>query len=104
MTHEHWHLRLSEIGEMKDDRPCCSQCGKPTILYAFRGQKQPKEDEAYRLRVRNLIAEFELGGYDTYNEDMSTAIAVAEIMAVEGDKPHLQQLLTHHMERIAAAG
>lgn len=81
----------------------CPTCGKKTTLYAFRGQKQPKGDEAYRLRIRDLVAEFQMGGYDTYERDADVAVAVAEIMAVEGEKPHLQRLLAHHMERITAA-
>lgn len=86
-----------------DDRPCCHTCGKPTTLYAFRGQKPPREDEAYRMRIKNLIAEFSIEGYDTYDRDTEVCIAMAKLMAVEGTKPHLEQLLSFHAERIAAA-
>lgn len=85
----------------------CHTCGKPTTLYAFRGAKPThthlKEKEAYRLRVMNLVAEFQLGGYATYEKDRDTACALATIMAVEGEKPHLARLLAFHMERITAA-
>jgi hypothetical protein len=91
----------------KKDACHCETCGKPTTLYAFRGTKQPRatqdEKDAYRKRVMNLVAEFQLGGYATYQTDQDTACAVATIMANEGDKPHLQRLLAFHMERIAAA-
>lgn len=82
---------------------CCPTCGKPSTLYALRGVKPAKEDEAYRKRIRNLIARFELEGYDTYDEDLSVACALAQIMAVEGEKLHLHQLLDRHAERIIAS-
>jgi hypothetical protein len=85
----------------------CPTCGKPTTLYAWRDAKPTRtplaEKEAYRRRVMNLVAEFQLGGYTTYEKDTDTACALATIMAAEGEKPHLQRLLAFHMERIAAA-
>lgn len=85
----------------------CPTCGKPTTLYALRDTKQPRqsltEKEAYRRRVMNLVAEFQLGGYDTYEKDTDVACALAQLMSVNGDKPHLQRMLAFHMERIAAA-
>jgi hypothetical protein len=87
---------------MNRETPCCPCCGKPTTLYAFRGQPWPKEDEAYRLRIKNLAAEFQMGGYNTYDRDVSVAVAVAQLMVVEGTKPHLERLLAFHVERIAA--
>lgn len=83
--------------------PCCPTCGKHTTLYAFRELKPQRESEAYRKRIRNLIAQFELDGYETYERDMGVSCAVAQIMAVEGTKPHLEALLATHMERITAA-
>ena len=82
---------------------CCPTCGKSTTLYAWRNFPPQKESDAYRKRIRNLIAQFQLEGYDTYERDLSTACAVAQIMAAEGEKPHLQQILSLHMERIIAA-
>lgn len=86
------------------NKPCaCPTCGKPTTLYQWRDQKPVKESDAYRLRIRNLIAQFELEGYDTYDRDMGVACAVAQIMATTGSKPHLEAILAHHMERIIAS-
>lgn len=81
----------------------CPTCGKPTILYAFRDSKPQRQSEAYRKRIRNLIALFELEGYATYDEDLATACAVSQIMAVEGQSDHMNLILRTHMERIAAA-
>ena len=89
---------------MKPTPPCCPTCGKRTILYAFRGQKQPPESASYRARIKDLIAEFQLDGYKTREEDISVACAVAQIMAVEGEQPHLQRILAHHAERVIASG
>jgi hypothetical protein len=83
--------------------PHCPTCGKATILYAWRDLKPIKEDEAYRLRIKNLVAEFQLGGYDTYEEDLDLSVAIAQIMSVAGESGHMQRLLAHHMERITAA-
>lgn len=84
--------------------PCaCPTCGKPTTLYALRGIEPAEESDAYRKRIKNLVARFELEGYDTYDRDVSVACAVAQIMAVGGEKPHLQQALSTHMERIIAS-
>lgn len=83
--------------------PHCPTCGHHTTLYQWRDLKPIKEDKAYRLRIKNLVAEFQLGGYDTGEEDFEVACAVAQIMAVEGENPHLQRLLAYHMERIAAS-
>lgn len=92
------------MSRFRNVTPCCPTCGKPTTLYAFRGQAWPKEDEAYRLRINNLVAEFKMGGYDTYEEDLAVSVAIAQIMATEGVKPHLERLLSFHMERIAGGG
>ena len=81
----------------------CPTCGHHTTLYAFRNQKPQKESDAYRKRIRNLIAQFELEGYDTYDRDLGVSCAVAQIMAVEGAKAHLQAILATHMERLIAA-
>jgi hypothetical protein len=83
--------------------PHCPTCGKATTLYAWRNLPPIKGDEAYRLRIKNLVAEFELGGYDTYDRDVDVCVAVAQLMAVRGEQPHLVQLLSWHAERIAAA-
>ena len=83
--------------------PCCPTCGKRTTLYALRGVKPAKEDDAYHKRIRDLIARFQLEGYDTYELDLDVACAAAQIMAAEGEKPHLQQTLARHMERIIAS-
>jgi len=95
--------KLKSVSAQTDPHPHCPTCGKSTTLYLWRNLKPPTESEAYRLRIKNLIAEFELGGYDTYEQDRDVAIAIAQLMAVQGEKPHLQQLLSHHAERIAAA-
>ena len=83
--------------------PCCPTCGKHTTLYALRGVKPAKEDAAYRKRIRDLIARFQLEGYSTYDYDLEVACACAVIMSYEGEKPHLQQILANHMERIIAS-
>lgn len=83
--------------------PCCPTCGKPTTLYSFGGIKPLREDAAYRKRIRNLIAQFQIGGYNTYEQDLSVSCAVAQMMAVGGAQPHLQQILSTHMERIVAS-
>jgi uncharacterized protein with von Willebrand factor type A (vWA) domain len=90
---------------------CCPTCGKSTTLYAWRNFPPQKESDAYRKRIRNMVAQFQLEGYDTYERDLSTACAVAQLMAAEGQKPpreqrnidHLQQILDMHMERIIAS-
>ena len=81
----------------------CPTCGRPTTLYAFREQKPQTETEAYRKRIKNLVAQFELEGYDTYDRDAEVACAVAQIMAVEGSQAHLENILRVHMERLTAA-
>lgn len=81
----------------------CPTCGKSTTLYAWRNLKPIKESDAYRKRIKNLVAQFQLEGYDTYERDTSTACAVAQIMAAEGEQPHLASILRTHMERIIAA-
>ena len=84
-------------------RPCCPTCGKHTTLYSF-GETTPlKDKEAYRKRLKNLIATFELEGYHTYEEDLDTACAVAQIMSVQGESDHMHRILSHHMERITAS-
>lgn len=88
---------------MKATRPCCGTCGKPSTLYGLT-TKPLKESEAYRKRIRNLIVQFQLEGYDTRDRDLEVSCAVAQIMAVEGEKDHLKQILSVHMERIIAAG
>jgi len=79
----------------------CPTCGKPSTLYGMT-TKPLKEDEAYRKRIRNLIVQFELEGYTTYERDLSVACAVAQIMSVGGESDHMQQILSHHTERIIA--
>lgn len=81
----------------------CPTCGRHTTLYALRNQKPQKESDAYRKRIKNLVAQFELEGYDTYETDLSIACSVAQIMSVEGESEHMQRLLAHHMERLTAA-
>lgn len=81
---------------------CCHVCGKPTTLYGLRA-KPMKEDDAYRKRIRDLATRFELEGYATREQDEKTAIACAEIMGIEGETPHMQQLLARHMERLIAS-
>lgn len=89
---------------MKDASRCyCPTCGKPTILYAFRGVTPLKEDEAYRARIKNLIAQFQMEGYETYEKDRDVSVAISQMMVVRGEQPHLQKLLAHHMERVIAA-
>lgn len=88
---------------MSDKPICCPTCGKPTTLYMWRNLPPIKEDAAYRKRIRNLIAQFQMGGYDTYDRDLSVSVAVAQIMAVGGSKPHLELTLANHMERIIAS-
>ncbi len=89
--------------KQKPAPPCCPTCGKSTTLYALRDVKQPKADEAYRMRIRNLVARFQLEGYDTGERDLSVACATAKIMAAQGHSDHMQRILDNHMERIIAA-
>ena len=84
-------------------RPHCGTCGKPSVLYGLTA-KPLKESEAYRMRIRNLIAQFQLEGYTTRDEDVSVSCAVAQIMAVEGESEHMMAILSVHMERIIASG
>lgn len=83
--------------------PCCPTCGKPSTLYGLRA-KPIKEDDAYRKRIRNLLARFQIEGYTTYEEDLDVAVAVVQIMSVEGESDHMQSILRQHMERIIAGG
>ena len=64
-------------------------------------QEQEKAD--YRARIRNLIILFKNEGYATYERDRDVSLAVAQIMAVEGSKPHLVAILSRSMERLIAA-
>ena len=81
----------------------CPTCGRSTTLYAWRDQKPQRLSDAYRKRIRNLVAQFELEGYTTRERDLSVSCAVAQMMAVEGHKPHLEAILATHMERLTAA-
>lgn len=85
------------------NKPCCPTCGRPSTLYGLRA-KPIKEDDAYRKRIRNLLARFQLEGYTTYDADRDTVCAVAQIMSVEGETEHMQTILRQHMERIIASG
>ena len=80
----------------------CPTCGRSTTLYAFRDQKVQRLSEAYKKRIQNLTARFELEGYTTYQRDLDVVTATAQIMSVEGEKPHLKQILDHHAERLVA--
>ena len=78
-------------------------CGRSTTLYAWRDQPGQKLSGAYKKRIQNLIARFQLEGYDTRERDADVVVSVAQIMVAEGPKDHLQQILDTHMERLVAA-
>ena len=59
--------------------------------------------EAYRARIKGWVRLFRVKGYNSRARDQDVAIALAQIMAVEGPKPHLERLLAIHMERLTAA-
>jgi hypothetical protein len=84
--------------------PCCPTCGKPTTLYAWRNLPPQKESAAYRKRIKNLVAQFQLEGYDTYERDLAVAVACAQLRAIRADDTtHLESIIATHMERIIAA-
>jgi len=98
--------RSTLANRSRRDPLCCPTCGKATSLYMWRDLTPPAQSEAYRKRIRNLIAQFQEEGYHTRGRDIDTAVAVAQLMASRQpheDVSHLQALLSRHMERIIAS-
>ena len=75
----------------------------PKAMREAERQRRIEEAAAYRQRIREWIKLFQIEGYNTRDEDTQVAAATSIIMAVDGEKPHLQRILKNHMERLAAA-
>ncbi len=71
-----------------------------------RSQAKQIKAEMADHRILQWVRRFSEHGYSDAEREKDTlgAIAVAEIMAVEGESEHMKRILRTYMERITAGG
>lgn len=65
-------------------------------------RRTAQEAASWRDLVRQYVQMYRDEDYKTYGDDLAVTAAVSQIMAVEGEKPHLQKMLRTAMARITA--